>query len=235
MNIWIFYVIGGVAFVASYLVRAKMLRTYGRWSLPNSSGLSGGDTARSILDANALHDVHVLPVRGMLTDHYDPRRKIIRLSEVNYAYSTVAAMAISAHETGHAIQDAKNYLPLEIRTAIAPLAGVAARFGIPAAIIGGLLGMPLLAQIGVLAYVGALLFQFFSLPVEYDASRRAVSQLQTLNLTTESEREGVKSMLRSAALTYVAGVASAAGFIILIAIRGGRALLGKPPRPLPPS
>jgi hypothetical protein len=235
MDTWSFYLIGGIAFVASYLVRAKMLRTYGQWSLPNSSGLSGGDTARSILDANAMHDVQVVPVRGMLTDHYDPRGKTIRLSEVNYAYSTVAAMAISAHEAGHAIQDAKDYLPLEIRTAIAPLARAAARFGIPAAIIGGLFGMRFLVQIGVLAYVGALLFQFFSLPVEYDASRRAVSQLQTLNLTTDSERQGVKSMLRAAALTYVAGVASAAGFIVLIAISGGRALLGRQRRPLPPT
>lgn len=235
MDIWIFYLLGGIAFVASYLVRAKMLGTYRKWSRPNSSGLSGGNTARSILSANGMHDVQVVPVRGKLTDHYDPRGKIIRLSEMNYGTPTVAAMAVSAHEAGHAIQDEKDYLPLEIRTAIAPLVSVAARFGIPAAIFGGLFDMPWLVQIGILAYVGALLFQFFALPVEFDASRRAVKQLENLNIATESEREGVKSVLRSAALTYVAGAASAAGFIILIAISGGRALLGKKPPAMPPS
>jgi len=234
VDVWIFYLIGGVAFLASYLVRAKMISTYNKWSRPNSSGLSGANTARSILNANGMADVPVVPVRGKLTDHYDPRSKIVRLSEINFASQTVAAMAVSAHEAGHAIQDEKDYLPLEIRSRIAPLANAAARFGIPAAILGGLFDMPWLVQVGVLAYVGALLFHFFALPVEFNASRQAVDQLENLNLTTASEREGVKSVLRSAALTYVAGAASAAGYILLIAVSGVRTVLGRRSRALPP-
>jgi Zn-dependent membrane protease YugP len=234
MDIWVLYLIGGIGLVFSLMVRWRMLSTYKKWHRPNMTGLSGGATAGVILDANGMHDVRVVPAPGRLTDHYDPRRKIIRLSKVNYASPTVAAMAVSAHEAGHAIQDAKDYFPLEIRTAIAPLVNFAARFGIPAAILGGLFGMPLLITIGILAYVGALLFQFLALPVEYDASRRALKQLRTRNLATESELEGVRAVLRAAALTYVAGVAAAAGFVVFIAISGGRALLGRKP-PLPPS
>ncbi len=234
MEIWVLYLMGGIAFVFSHMARGKMLSTYKKWDHPSRSGLSGGQTAGVILEANGVRDVRVEPAPGKLTDHYDPRRKIIRLSNVNYASPTVAAMAVSAHEAGHAIQDAKDYFPLEIRTAIAPLASLAARFGIPAAIFGGLLGMPMLIKIGIFAYVGALLFQFLALPVEYNASRRAVNQLRTLNLATESEQEGVRSVLWAAALTYVAGIGVAAAFIVFIAISGGRALLGRRP-PLPPS
>lgn len=234
MDLWIFYLIGGIAFAFSFLVRNRMLTTYKRWSRYNSSGLSGGRTARAILDSNGMRNVRVIPVRGKLTDHYDPRRKTVRLSELNFSSRTVAAMAVSAHEAGHAIQDAEDYMPLEVRTAVAPLATAAARFGLPAAIVGVFLGMPTLVQMGILAYAGALLFQFLALPVEYNASRRAVNQLEALNLMVEGEREGVKSVLRAAALTYVAGVAAAAGYVVFIVISGGRALLGKKP-PVPPA
>lgn len=142
-------------------------------------------------------------------------------------------MAISAHESGHAIQDHQSYGPLKFRTAAAPVASFGGRFGIPAAILGSFVGSVALIQIGVLAYVGALLLQFLTLPVEFNASKRALGQLQRLHLMSEDEEEGARKVLRAAAMTYVASVASAAGYIIYLVLLGGRWLLRKPPAPPP--
>jgi Zn-dependent membrane protease YugP len=177
--------------------------------------------------------VGVQEVTGKLSDHYDPRSKVIRLSSSVYGVPSVAALAISAHESGHAIQDHQHYGPLKFRTAVAPLASLAGRFGIPAAILGSFIGSSGLIQMGVLAYVGALLLQFLTLPVEFNASKRAIAQLERLRLVSDEEKEGARKVLRAAAMTYVAGVASAAGYIIYLAIVGGRWLLRKPPAPPP--
>lgn len=234
MDNLIFYVIAGGTFLFSWLVRNRLLATYNRYSqVPNTAGLPGAHVARHILNANALRQVRIDVARGKLADHYDPRSLTIRLSELNYRSASVAAMAISAHECGHAIQDAVDYGPLEFRTRMAPVATAGARFGIPAAILGSVFGVPLLVQVGVLGYLGAILLHFVTLPVEFDASKRALAQLQELGMLRGEETEQARRTLRAAAMTYVAGVASSAGYIVYIAIVGGRALLGKP-KPPPP-
>ncbi|MEJ2371984.1 MAG: zinc metallopeptidase [Gemmatimonadales bacterium] len=170
-----YYVVAGIAYLFSLIVKKKLDANYRKWGgVRNSAGVTGAGTARRILDANEMRRVPIEAVAGKLSDHYDPRSKTLRLSEAVYATPSVAAMAIAAHEAGHAIQDHVDYKPMEIRTVSVPLANAGARFGLPAAIAGSFLGMPWLVQVGVLAYVGALFLQFLTLPVEFNASKRAL-------------------------------------------------------------
>ena len=231
----LYYWIAGAVFVFSIVVRQRLTSTYRTWSrVRNQAGVTGAQTAGLILEANQMRDVRVGRIEGKLTDHYNPRSKEIRLSETVYATPSVAAMAIAAHESGHAIQDAVDYTPLELRSRLAPVAAAGARFGLPAAIFGSLFGLPVLIQVGVLSYAGGFLLQFLTLPVEFNASKRALQQLNSLGLLSDYEREGARAVLRSAALTYVAGVASAAGYIIYLVVVGGRWLLRRPPAGAPP-
>jgi Zn-dependent membrane protease YugP len=224
-----FYVLAAIAYLFSLFVKKKLDATYRKWgSVRNSAGITGAGTARRILDANEMQRVPVEAVAGKLSDHYDPRSKTLRLSEAVYATPSVASLAIAAHEAGHAIQDHVDYKPMEIRTFSVPIANAGARFGLPAAIAASFLGMPWLVQVGILAYVGALLLQFLTLPVEFNASNRALQQVEALHLVDETEKEGARSVLRAAAMTYVAGVASSAGYIIYLALVGGRSLLRRP-------
>ena len=191
--------------------------------------MSGGQVARDILDSNGLRDVQLELARGTLTDHYDPRTWVIRLSLGNARSASVAAMAISAHEAGHALQDADDYAPLEIRTSILPLVQAGARLGIPLAIVGSLFGSQPMFLLGMLAYTGSVLFHFVTLPVEFDASRRALVQLKKLGITRDEEEEReARETLRAAAMTYVAGAASLAGFVLFIGLDFFRAVWKRP-------
>lgn len=233
MGLAIFYGIAGLAFLFALGVRQKLRSTYNRWSeVRNATGRSGGQIARIILDANRLETIPVEAVPGKLTDHYDPRRKQIRLARDNFVDTSVSAMAVSAHECGHALQDAVNYRPMELRTALVPIAEAGARFGLPLAIFGSFMGSASMVQIGTLGYVGAMLLTFLTLPVEFNASKRALEQLEKLRLVSADGREGVRKVLRAAAMTYVAAVASSAGYLLFLLIAGGRSLLGRlrPPR-----
>jgi Zn-dependent membrane protease YugP len=230
----IFWLILGGAYLLSLVVQKRLRATHQKWgSIRNSANMTGAETARTILDANDLRRVDVRAVRGQLSDHYDPRDTSVQLSESVFNVPSVAAMAVAAHETGHAIQDAVNYSPLEVRTALAPVVNTAARFGIPAAIIGVFTGAPLLTQMGAVAYVVALAFQFLTLPVEFDASKRALTQLDQLRLLNAEEKEGARSMLRAAAMTYVAGAASSAAYVLYLVLLVGRWAF-KIPAPVPP-
>jgi len=230
----IFWLMLGAAYLLSFVVQKKLQATQRKWgTIRNTANISGAETARTILNANDMRQVVVRAVQGSLSDHYDPRDKSIQLSEPVYGVPSVAAMAVAAHEAGHAIQDKAGYWPLAVRTSLAPLVNAAARFGIPAAIIGLFIGVPLLIQIGVVGYIGAIAFQFLTLPLEFDASKRAIAQLNRLQLLNDEEEKGVRSMLRAAAMTYVAGVASSATYILYLALLGGRWLLKKTP-PVPP-
>jgi len=237
MDTTLFYVIAGLVLAFSLLVRNRMQATYKRWSTVRTvTGLKGGQVARTILDANGLQRVPVEPVQGTLTDHYDPRHDRLRLSRVNFLGDSVAATAVSAHECGHALQDATSYGPLALRSALVPLANTGARFGLPLAIFGSVMSSSTMVMIGVLGYLGAILVHFMTLPVEFNASKRALHQLDSLGLVSDEGHEGASQVLRAAAMTYVAGVASSAGYIIYLLFIGGRALLGKrrpgPPRPM---
>lgn len=230
----IFWLMLGAAYLLSLVVQNRLRATHRKLgSTRNAVNLSGAEVARTILDANDMRQVDVRAVRGRLSDHYDPRNKSVQLSETVYGVPSVAAMAVAAHEAGHAIQDKAGYWPLAVRTSLAPVVNAAARFGIPAAVIGLFIGSPLLIQIGAIAYVSALAFQFLTLPLEFDASKRAIAELDRLQMLNDEDAKGVRSMLRAAAMTYVAGAASAAAYILYLVLLGGRWLLKKPP-PVPP-
>ncbi len=235
METTLFYVIAGLVYLFSLGVRQKLKSTYSRWSRVRSvTGEPGGRVARTILDANRLQSVPVEAVQGTLTDHYDPRRKQLRLARDNFVGNSVAATAVAAHECGHALQDADDYRPMEFRTALVPIANAGARFGLPLAIAGSFFGSSLMVQIGILGYAGAMLLTFLTLPVEFNASKRALAQLEGLGLVSADGREGARQVLRAAAMTYVAGVASSAGYLVYLLFIGGRTLLGRPRPPLPP-
>lgn len=203
-------VMGGTLLVQGYL-----RSTYGRWQkVPAASGISGAETARLILDSNGLNDVSVVEVPGQLTDHYDPRKRAVRLSTANYRGASVASHAVAAHEVGHAIQHAKAYTPLRLRSALVPVASLGSSLA-PWLIIGGaVLGIFNLIQFGVILFAAAVLFQLVTLPVEFDASRRAGQQLQSLGIATTSEVGGTRSVLNAAALTYVAAAAASVLYLL---------------------
>ena len=224
----IIWIILGASYLLSLFVQNRLRATYQKWgSIRNSANMTGAATAHKILDANDMRQISVHAVQGKLSDHYNPGNKTIQLSEVVFDVPSVAAMAVAAHESGHAIQDKARYWPLAVRTAAAPLVSAAARFGMPAAVLGLFLGIPMLIQLGVIAYVGALAFQFLTLPLEFDASKRALAQLDRLQLMDAEDKKGAQSMLRAAAMTYVAGVASSAVYILYLVMMGGRWLFGK--------
>jgi Zn-dependent membrane protease YugP len=179
-------------------------------SIPVQSGLSGADVARTILDRNGLTNVPVeQSPGGPLSDHYDPRKRAVYLSEPVYHGRSISAAAVGAHEVGHAIQHAKAYKPMQIRSALWPAVSIASQ-GWMFLLLGGLFfqltGLFLFA---IILYAVVVLFQLVTLPVEFDASRRAGAQLASLGLVTESERGGVKKVLTAAAMTYVAGALAA--------------------------
>ena len=230
----LFWLILGGSWLLSVAVQNRLHATHRRWgSVRNSAGLSGAETAATILKANNLSHVGIKAVQGRLTDHYDPRHKSVALSESVYQQPSVAAMAVAAHETGHALQHDSRYPFLVFRTALAPVASTAASYGIPAAVFGAIIGLPVLIDIGILSFVAAFLFQLITLPVEFNASRRAMAELDRLNLLNDEERQGARSMLRAAAMTYVASAAPAALYLVYLVVRVARWIFGKTP-PLPP-
>lgn len=176
----------------------------------NAKNLTGQEVARMILDKNGLNNVYVVEAPGYLTDHYDPRRKTVRLSTAVFRQSSVSSMAIAAHECGHAIQDKEKYLPMKIRSLIVPIVNIATSISYYIILIGFILEMFKLVYIGIGFTSFGLLFQIITLPVEFNASKRAKGELNKLNIPTEDESEGVRKVLTSAAFTYVAGVLASA-------------------------
>ncbi len=204
-----------VVLAATLLVQFWLRRTYSRWSkVENTSGLTGAQTARAILDANGLGSVRVEAVPGQLSDHYDPRTRTVRLSEDNFNRPSVAGSAVAAHEVGHAIQHAKAYAPLQWRSALVPVAGIGSNFGPIIVVVGAMLGQFGLVQVGIALFAAAVIFQLVTLPVEFDASRRALSQMQTLGLATTSDVGGSRSVLNAAAMTYVAAAAASVAYLL---------------------
>lgn len=189
----------------------KVRSAYERYlRVPTRNGYTGAQTARAILDKNGLRNVEVQLVPGTLTDHYNPGTRILRLSNEVYYGTTVASNAIAAHEVGHAIQHAHHYFPLDFRNKIVPVVNVVSNLAW-FFIIGGLVISSLngLLTIGILMFCMAVLFQIITLPVEFDASRRALVELKQEQILSESEIRGGKAVLDAAALTYVAAAASA--------------------------
>ena len=204
------------AIILAAYAQAKVQSTYAKYSeVRSASGRTGREVAQTILTANGLSDIQVEPGQGFLSDHYDPIHKAIQLSPRNYEESSVAAISVAAHECGHAIQHAHNYAPLTIRTAIFPLANIGTSLAWIFIIAGFIFANRLsvfgvgLLDIGIFLFTFGVIFQLVTLPVEFDASRRAVVQLNRLGLVSPDEQRGVKKVLDAAALTYVAAAAAA--------------------------
>ena len=176
----------------------------------NSKGISGVEVARKILDKNGLSNIYVVATNGYLTDHYDPKRKVIRLSKDVYEGSSVSSMAIAAHECGHAIQDKEGYLFLKLRSLIFPIVNIATSVSYYIILIGFIFEMLDLVYIGIGLTSLGLLFQIITLPVEFNASKRAGKEIDAMHLANSEEKSGIKKVLVSAALTYVAGVLTSA-------------------------
>lgn len=217
-----YYLIGILAFVVSLAMSAWLRSTYSRWSkVGNASGLTGAQVAEAILRANNVTNVRVEATKGQLTDHYDPRSRVVRLSEGIYGKASVAGMAVAAHEVGHAIQHARAYAPLQWRSALAPVAGIGSQFGMMLAMVGLFIGVGAesgggnaLLNAGIILFSAAVLFQVITLPVEFDASRRALGQLNKLGLVTSQDSSGARSVLTAAAMTYVAAAATSIAYLL---------------------
>ncbi len=200
------------AIILTAYAQIKVSGAYGRYSkIRSSSGRTGSDVARMILDENGLYDVKVEQVTGNLTDHYDPRVQAVRLSSGVYSSTSIAALAVAAHETGHAVQHADGYAPLKIRTAFVPVASLGSQIGPLLIILGFFLpAFPSLLMIGIYAFAFAVLFQIVTLPVEFNASSRALAFLERSGIVSQGEElTGARRMLSAAALTYVAAALSA--------------------------
>lgn len=198
------------AIVLMMWAQHKVKSTFQKYSqVPNQRHMSGAEAARYILDANGLTDVPVEPVQGELTDHYDPRSRTLRLSQPVYSARSVAALGIAAHESGHAIQHAQAYTPLQLRSAIVPVASIGSNFGFFVVIAGVLLQLTTLAWVGIALFAAGTVFALVTLPVEFNASSRAMQQMESLGLVDRTEYDQNKKVLDAAAWTYIAGFAAA--------------------------
>ncbi len=212
------------AVILAMLAQAKVKSTFASYDKVNTSRhLTGRDAARRILDANGLSHIAVEHIPGELTDHYDPKAGVIRLSDSTYASTSVAAVGVAAHEAGHAVQHATGYAPMRLRSAIIPVTNIGSNLALPLFLLGILLSMPPLAYLGIIAFSLSTLFQLITLPVEYNASNRAAAILGGSGMLDQIEVGKVKKVLSAAALTYVAALAvSLANLLRLMIIVGRR-------------
>ncbi|MFS0751591.1 zinc metallopeptidase [Oceanobacillus sp. 1P07AA] len=204
------------------LAQAKVKSTYTKFSKkPTSSGMTGADVARKILDDNGLYDVQIGRVKGTLTDHYDPRKKIVNLSEGIYSGRSMASSAVAAHEVGHAIQDQQEYAFLKFRSALVPVANFGSNISMFLIIAGIIFSATNLLLFGIIFFAAAVLFQLVTLPVEFDASNRAMTQMISAGVIRNDEERETKKVLNAAAMTYVAAalvaVAELVRFILIYA------------------
>jgi len=196
--------------ILSMIAQIMVKSTFAKYSkVPCSKRITGQDSAALLLRVNNIHDVKIEAVGGSLTDHYDPSSKVLRLSQPVYGQISIAAVGVAAHETGHAIQHARGYGPLFLRSTLVPVANIGSMLGPYIAMAGIFLAMPMLLNIGIILFGGAVLFYVITLPVEFNASARAIAILRSNNVLTKDELNGVKKVLTAAAMTYVASALTA--------------------------
>lgn len=225
------YILVIIGAILSMVASASVKSSFNKFSrVANRAGLTGAETAARILKARGCYDVSVAPIRGELTDNFNPRTKVVSLSEVVYNSTSVAALGVAAHECGHAMQHNEGYGPLKFRSAILPVANIGSKFGIPIILIGMLLassprflgGSDILIRLGIVLFSFGMIFQLVTLPVEFDASRRALATLGEMGLMAEDEVDGARKVLKSAAMTYVASAAATILQVLrLVLIFGG--------------
>lgn len=221
------YILVVIGAVICMIASARVKGTFNKYSqLRSMSGMNGAQVAQRVLQAAGIYDVQVRHVSGSLTDHYDPRTKTVNLSDPVYNATSVAALGVAAHECGHAIQHAKSYAPLSIRSALVPIANFGSMLAWPVILIGlffNTRSSGLIIDIGILLFSAAVLFQLVTLPVEFDASRRALVMLRTQGILADDEHKYTRRVLKSAALTYVASAAAAILQLLrIILITNGR-------------
>ena len=218
------------AIIFTMYAQSKVNSNFRRYSnIRNARNMTGAEAARRMLDANGLTNVQIEQIRGSLTDHYDPRKRVLRLSQSVYGVNSIAAVSVACHEAGHAVQHAESYKPLKIRNTIVPLVNFASGLTWPLVILGIILLAngsymgDLLFNIGVITMLAVIVFHTVTLPVEFNASSRALRQMDDLGIITEEENKGASKVLRAAAMTYVAALATAiANLLRILAMRGSR-------------
>lgn len=210
------------AIILSLFAQAKVTGTFNKYQkIKNHRGMTGAEAARKILDLNGLYNVKVEHVRGSLTDHFDPRTNVIRLSDSVYNSDSVAAVGVAAHEAGHAVQHAEKYGPIQLRNMILPVANLGSQLAIPLIIIGFMFEILSLVRFAIVFFAAAVLFQIVTLPVEFNASKRAVIALEEGYLHDE-EIKGVKKVLSAAAMTYVAAAAVSVAQLLRLILLSNR-------------
>ncbi len=220
----LYFLFVGPALLLALWAQSKVSSAYETYSrVRASNGLTGADLARQLLRQAGLDDVRVEPIGGRLTDHYDPRSKVVRLSEGVYYGSTVAAQGVAAHEVGHALQHATGYVWLGLRNAIIPVTQFGSQLAFPLFFLGLILNLASLQNLGILLFSLAVLFQVITLPVEFNASSRALATLAGGGYLRGEEVRGARNVLQAAALTYVAAMVMAVmQLLYLLALRGRR-------------
>lgn len=226
------YILVLIGAVLCMLASSRVNSTYNKYSRVRSrSGITGAQAAARILSMSGINDVQIQHVSGELTDHYDPRNKVLRLSDSVYDSQSVAAIGVAAHECGHALQHHKGYAPLKIRSALVPAANIGSRLGLPLVILGLILGVGFrlpgggyfsLAIVGVWIFALSVLFQLVTLPVEFNASGRALKMLGDYGIMGDDEVDDCKRVLGAAALTYVAAAASSILQLLRLLLLAGR-------------
>ncbi len=220
-----FLVLIGVIF--SLIASGKVKSTFSKYAkVRNRMGITGAEAAQRVLNSAGIFDVKIERVNGNLTDHYDPRSKILRLSDSVYDSATVAAVGVAAHECGHAIQHATGYGPLSLRSTLVPVANFGSRIAWPLILLGFFISgetSALLINIGIIAFLGAVAFQLVTLPVEFNASNRAIQKIADTGMMQGEEIKGAKKVLNAAAMTYVASAATAILQLLrILMLTGGR-------------
>lgn len=212
------------AMIFALFAQINVKSTFNKYSRKNNSrGLTVAEIARQILDANGLYNVRIEHISGSLTDHFSPNENVVRLSDDVYGKSTIASAGVAAHEVGHAIQHSVGYAPIKIRNAIIPVTQIGSSISMPIFIIGIALSFKPLVTAGILLFSAVVFFQLITLPVEFNASRRALNTLESKNILEGDELKGSAKVLRAAAMTYLAGLfSSLASLIRLIAISNRR-------------
>lgn len=221
------YILVVIGAIICMIASAKVKTTFNKYSQYRSySGMNGAQVAQRVLEAAGIYDVTVRHVSGNLTDHYDPSTKTVNLSDPVYNSYSVAALGVAAHECGHAIQHAKNYAPLSLRSALVPVANFGSMLAWPLILIGLFINgrsSTLIIDLGIVLFSAAVLFQLVTLPVEFDASRRALVMLRTQNILSDDELKNTRKVLKSAAFTYVASAAAAILQLLrIVLLVGGR-------------
>lgn len=219
------YILIIIAAIISLIAQWRVNSAFSKYSrVASMSGMTGAQAARMILQSNGINDVSVQRISGKLTDHYNPSTKVLNLSESVYGSTSVAAIGVAAHECGHAIQHARGYFPLSLRTALVPVANIGSQLSWVFIIVGAILSFnQTLITIGIIMFSAAVLFQLVTLPVEFNASARALAQLESNGILYRDEVSQTRKVLSAAALTYVAAAATAILQLLrLIILFGGR-------------